>query len=114
MVPAVVDGQTLPLGLDTGAQHTHLYNNFLIGFPDRAGEAVPHTGGGAGGYETVDATLVEGVELAVGGQTLTFDQLKAFDQPAGEVSGLDGILGTDIGAGRTMVLDFTCRKLELH
>jgi hypothetical protein len=50
----------------------------------------------------------------VGGQTLTFDQLKAFEQPAGAVSGLNGILGTDIGAGRTMVLDFTCRKFELH
>jgi len=43
-----------------------------------------------------------------------FDQLKAFEQPAGEVSGLDGILGTDIGAGRKMMLDFTCRKFELH
>ena len=109
MVSATARDQSLTFGLDTGAQQAQLFDVVLARFPDLAGGPTTHTGGGAGGYETVDAVEISELAVFSGGQTFDFAEMSAIAQTTDGVSGLDGIFGSDIGQGRTMTIDFPRR-----
>jgi predicted aspartyl protease len=111
MVPVEVAGQQLTLGLDTGAQATGLFAPFLSQFPDDSRETILHRSGGAGGYETVEAAVVRDVDLSLGGSSVHFEALHAFEQSPGGVTGLSGMIGIDVAT--RLVIDFQARQFEI-
>ena len=107
-------GMDLIFLLDTGAHQTVLFEEYLQRETDHKTADVSATQGGAGGFETSMAQMVYEVRFTAGGADLVFDEILATGNSFSSVVAADGVVGTDAGSGRTMVVDYPCGRFELR
>jgi len=107
------NGRPLLLGLDTGAARSFL----TLAFLDAAGVQPSGTRsrrvGGAGGFETMTVQTLDSASLLVDGWRLCFRDIDVHDQNVSSSLDLDGVLGSDLAAGRALRLDFRNGRFEL-
>jgi len=111
---ATGDAQNLRFFLDTGAATSSLMPGYLDRAPTVSGRRVTFGIGGAGGWETVTGTQIDDVSVEVGGATVHFDTMEAYPQDFNYVLDADGVLGSDVGRGKRMRLDYPCRTFALE
>ena len=107
VVLPVVEGQTLPFTLDTGASGTSLSVRFYKRFVSerRTWKSVKTISGGAGGNSIASTFLVPSVTFALGARTVTVHKLSVFPKRQhADVDALFGNMGEDV---LQSVADFT-------
>jgi len=118
LVRGEAGGESLLLGLDTGAARTQLFppyhrrNRAAV----EAGQATTLRIGGAAGMQTLKAYSIGPVTLAVGGATATLPQVSVSTEPSGARSDYaDGDVGQDvITRFAEMTLDYRAMQLRFR
>lgn len=109
-------GRRMHVGLDTGAQQSSLFPPFLAANREEVtkGRAATVGIGGAGGVRRVQAYVVSGVELGIGGRTVTLPTVQVLSERTMNRSEfLFGNLGQDVFSQfETMTLDFQAMQLR--
>lgn len=107
------NGRPLLLGLDTGAARSALAPAFLEAAGVRPDGTRSRRVGGAGGFETITVQTLDSASLLLDHWRLRFRHVDVHDQNVTRSLDLDGVLGSDIAAGRVLRLDFQNGRLEL-
>lgn len=118
LVRGQIEGQTLLLGLDTGARSSGLFPPYY-----RRNRAAVDSGraatigiGGAAGSRTLNVRYIGPVTVSLGGATTTLPQLSVAVEPSGQRSDYaDGDVGQDVIARfAEMTLDYRAMQLRLR
>ncbi|HET7228446.1 MAG TPA: pepsin/retropepsin-like aspartic protease family protein [Longimicrobium sp.] len=116
LVRGRIGGQTLLLGLDTGARNSQLFPPWY-----RRNQAAADSGraatiriGGAGGMRSLNVRYVGPVAITIGTATATLPQVAVATEPSGQRSDYaDGDIGQDvIAAFAEMTLDYRAMQLR--
>jgi hypothetical protein len=107
------NGRPLLLGLDTGAARSFLTPSFLEAAGVGADGSRTRRVGGAGGFDTVTVQILNSASLILDHWRVRFRHIDIHEQNATRSLDLDGVLGSDIAAGRALRLDFRNGRFEL-
>jgi len=116
-VTVAVDGQSVPMHLDTGANPTRLSALYAAAHPETVAALARSQAGlaSAGGAVAVSVATWRDAPLALAGRTLVLPSLQvALPAAAGPAPRFMGVLGSDVlGRFESYTLDFRAMRLEL-
>ncbi|APV50337.1 hypothetical protein BWI17_11925 [Betaproteobacteria bacterium GR16-43] len=105
------NGLPLALFLDTGASRTALAAPIAAAAGLRDGEKKTTVVMGAGSSRTVEVTVYRNAALHVGGARVAFGELQSIEPRSSAYAVRDGVLGADMLASGTIVVDPPARLL---
>jgi predicted aspartyl protease len=105
------NGLPLTLFLDTGASHTALSSPVAAAAGLRGGEKKSTLVSGTAGSRTVDVTVYRNAPLHVGGARIVFGEIHSIEPRSSGYAVRDGVLGADMLASGTIVVDPPARLL---